>query len=56
MKTTIDCPRCGEEKEIDSDQEVFQCANCKIKFEISFDFEFVDGQWRNASKLREILF
>ena len=56
MKMTIDCPKCEMENAVDAASEKsFRCSNCQSKFEIDWDFEFVDGAWSNNTRVKEVI-
>jgi hypothetical protein len=35
-------------------ENICQCPECEKKFTIDWDAEYVNGMWRNLSKLHEI--
>ena len=54
MKMTIDCPNCETENALVNGRETFHCE-CGKNYKVSIDYDFVDGQWRDVSKVSEIL-
>jgi endogenous inhibitor of DNA gyrase (YacG/DUF329 family) len=50
---TYDCPRCGREIEVEPGDKLLFCPDCGKLLEVDHDAEFVDGSWRDLTKLVE---
>jgi len=53
------CPHCDEDINMPDDcltteNNTCQCQNCGSRFVIDADAEFVDGMWRDKTRLHEI--
>lgn len=46
-----ECPTCGEWIDIGDFQSEGDCLDCQEHFIVSADGEFVDGMWRDRTKL-----
>ena len=46
-----ECPVCGEWNDIDEFQIQCECLNCQNSLIVNRDAEFVDGAWRDRTKL-----
>jgi len=50
-----ECPECGGEIVIEQDNLTYtECPNCKAKLAIDVDAEFVDGRWKDLTKLTKV--
>ena len=48
---TEECKRCGEEITYKHDDPLVYCPGCNTKYFIGVDAEFVNGSWRDLTKL-----
>lgn len=48
---TEECKRCGEELTYKHDDSEVKCPSCMTKYYVGVDAEFVDGSWRDLTKL-----
>ena len=48
---TEECKRCGEEITYKHEDALVYCPCCKTKYFIDVDAEFVNGSWRDLTKL-----
>jgi len=46
-----ECKRCGEEITYKHDDPLVYCPGCNTKYFIGVDAEFVNGSWRDLTKL-----
>lgn len=51
---TIFCPICGEELTVPFNAAWLNCDDCKARWKLNHDAEFVDGMWRNLTTLTRI--
>ena len=54
---TYECPNCGDDIEVRDKErlaESVSCSSCKTFFGVDTDAEFLDGMWRDRTKLYEI--
>ena len=51
----VTCPSCYNQSHIDERANSFICEDCFKEFTISWDFEFVDGMWRDRTIFSEAL-
>jgi hypothetical protein len=50
----IECPKCREWLDInDSYQTQADCPTCESRWTVDYDAEFVDGSWRDLTRLIE---
>jgi len=59
MSKEYDCPNCGTPISIPEEclttvDDTCQCSECGSRFVIGYDADFVDGVWRDLTKLYEI--
>jgi Zn finger protein HypA/HybF involved in hydrogenase expression len=50
----LECPKCEEWIEISTSFGEITCPECNASWTIDTDAEFVDGQWRDLTKLHPI--
>ncbi len=46
-----ECPDCGEPVNVLDFVEIVTCPECQCTFDVVGDAEFVDGLWRDRTKL-----
>jgi len=50
-----ECQRCGTEIEYTPVEDVdTECSYCRAKYIVNIDAEFVDGRWKDLTKLRRL--
>lgn len=45
------CPHCEDEIEVDGNETSRTCKSCGQIYHVNYDAEFVDGMWRDLTKL-----
>jgi DNA-directed RNA polymerase subunit RPC12/RpoP len=51
MSKLYDCPQCGAEVEFTPEDGLKFCRDCGALLELDADAEFIDGMWRDLSKV-----
>lgn len=47
----IECPKCGELLELPDFAIQVTCPDCQETWNVDHDAEFIDGMWRDRTKL-----
>lgn len=50
----FECPLCGAANEVPNHVEKFNCSCCDVTILISPDADFVNGMWRDQTKLTPV--
>lgn len=53
MTKEYPCPYCGDACEVDDNDIDGSCLSCGTIYKVNRDAEFVDGMWKDLTKLTE---